>query len=240
VVAQNGLNEETVEALHTNESCPVEGRSLQFITQTGVNPGVHGTRKAIRRHVMLGKNRGPPKNPKQPTIRGSGVFRLDDSPRPDIPKRSVVPRRAGTDLSFLNFADDINHSQMGETIRFCRATTEILFVLEPCISFNSTGIAQACVQLFSSDPLHMNLMALGICAYKDQVHRQTTPNSLGGFSKIGLYHYGKALSLLRERLTGPPEVSDVTIMAVVVFAMHSLFSGEAARPENMRSDCNGL
>jgi hypothetical protein len=185
---------------------------------------------------MLGRNQGRTHTPKQPTIPGAAVFRKDDWKCTNQPIQSVVPGRVGTDLSFLEFADSVELPLMNDTLRFCVTTNKLLFVLEPCISFNSTQITDPCIQALAYDALHLNVMVFSAQAYMAERFRQTTSEQQGSSRKASLQHYGKALRLLRERLTDAErqrsKISEMTIMSVLPLAMHALFTGEHESARN--------
>lgn len=209
----------------------------RFVLQTGTKEDDQDTRKFIRRHVMLGKNQGRARTPKQPTLPGSSVFRKDDWQPMNRTTPPAVPRRVGSDLSFLEFADVVEPPLMNDTLQFCSATNEKLFALEPCISFNTTGIAATCLQSLTCDALHLNVMVFATQAYMDQIFWQTTLGRLRESShKAILQHYGQALCLLRERVADAErqqsEISDVTVICVITLATHALVTGQAASARN--------
>ena len=62
------------------------------------------TRRYIRSHVMRGKNRKRPRHESSPA--GSWINgQLPTEPHPAIPK---VPRCLGTDVAFLQYAEDLS------------------------------------------------------------------------------------------------------------------------------------
>jgi hypothetical protein len=203
---------------------------MQFVPQTGTKDDDPKTRKLIRRHVMLRKNEGrTPNNLKQPTQHGTSVFRMNQ-PSLDSPRPKSIPRRVGTDFSGLDFADDVAPPLMNETLQFCTVTNESLFVLEPCIFFGSEDPVAMCLQPLACDALYLNVMVFSIQVYMDMTFREATSTPRTTNNKAVLRHYGKSLSILRARIAGarlePSGVSDITIMAVMLLAIHALVIGD--------------
>ena len=212
----------------------------RFVRETGTKQDDEDTRKVIRRHVMLGKNQGRTHTLRQPTIPGAAVFKKDDWESSNQPIQSVVPGRVGTELSFLEFADNVELPLMNDTLRFCVATNKLLFVLEPCISFDSTHTNDPCIEALAHDALHLNVMVFSAQVYMAGF-RQTTSEEQGSSRKASLQHYGKALRLLRERVADAEgqrsEISEMTVMSVLPLAIHALLTGEH---ESMRNHVSGL
>lgn len=199
---------------------------MQFIPQSGTKDDDPRTRKAIRRHVMLGKNEGrPPKNPKQPKLQGTAVFHVQD---PNIGHSSLqqIPRRVGSEMSCLVFADDVAQAVMNETLQFCKVTNESLYVLEPCIDFNLEDTVAMCLPALAYDTLYLNVMVFTTQVYMDLSFRQATSKPRRTDDKAILKHYGRSLSILRARVAQaerqPSDVSDLTIMAVLLLALHAV------------------
>jgi hypothetical protein len=200
---------------------------MQFVPQTGTKDEDPTTRKLIRRHVMLGKNEGrTPNHLKQPTQHGTAVFRMRQ-PLLDRSLLESIPQRVGSDFSGLDFADDVAPPLMNETLQFCTVTNESLYVLEPCIFFGSEDPVAMCLQPLACDALYLNVMVF------------STPRTANG--KAILQHYGRSISILRSRIAGaeidPSGVSDLTIMAVLLLALHALIIGDF---QNARFHALGL
>jgi hypothetical protein len=210
---------------------------LHFVSQSGTKQDDSRTRKLIRRHVMLGKNNSrPPRNPKQPTLQGTSVFRLHDDLQEAQPPALPVPRRVGSELSALDFAESVNHALMHETLQFCSVTNENLYVLEPCISFDSHDTVASCLQPLIGDALYLHVMVFTTQIYMDRSFRQNTLTYRKTDHKGILHHYGKALGILKDRVAkaGNEEssISDLTIMAVLLLALHSLVIGDSPSARN--------
>ncbi|KAK4553467.1 hypothetical protein LTR86_009524 [Recurvomyces mirabilis] len=215
---------------------------MQFINQTGTQEDDPETRQTIRRHVMLGRNRGrrPPK-PKQPSIPGAAVLDLHDATLVRHASDRAIPSRVGSDISFLEFADDVEQTLMAETLHFCSFTNEHMYVLEPCISFEDYDPLASCFQPLASDPLYLNAMVFSSKIFRDIASQHSIARSRGGKSNRTLEHYGKAIRILRERVAeneSPDSgISDITIMAVLLLAMHALVVGHAT---NARTHVEGM
>jgi hypothetical protein len=214
---------------------------MQFVPQTGSKDDDPTTRKLIRRHVMLGKNEGrTPNHLKQPTQNGIAVFRM----RQPLLNRSLpesIPRRVGSDFSGLDFADDVAPPLMNETLQFCTVTNESLYVLEPCIFFGSEDPVAMCLQPLACDALYLNVMVFSTQVYMDMAFRHATSTPRTANGKAILQHYGRSISILRSRIAGaeidPSGVSDLTIMAVLLLALHALIIGDF---QNARFHALGL
>ncbi|KAK4493803.1 hypothetical protein PRZ48_014988 [Zasmidium cellare] len=187
---------------------------IRFVPQTGCKHEHDDstTRKAIRRHVMLGKNCGrTPQNPRQPAMQGTAVFRADDwQPQPpailakERPRstegQATIPPQIGTSLSLLTFADTVSPSLMHDTLHFCTSTNKNMFVLHPCISYETPDPMTTCLPRLAHDALYLNIMVFGTQHY---LHRQELQGSC-------LMYYGRALTILRERLVQVEAICDVT------------------------------
>lgn len=203
-----------------------------FVPQYGRNEDDRHMRKTIRRHVMLGKNRGKTREPKQPTQEGYAVFHKDDWIRNTQLEQRVVPRRIGSDLSFLRFADTVEPAILSQTLQFCATSDEKMFALQPCIAFDSANSASTCIQLLAHDALHLNTMVFGAQTYMNQVFWQATSEKRQSPRHVMSRHYGQALSLLRARLAEigkqSSEISGIVITAITSLAMSALASGDSA------------
>jgi hypothetical protein len=176
---------------------------------------------------MMGKNTGrTPTNPKKPTLPGTTVMRLKREDPKDSEDSPVIPMQVGSHLSFLEFADSVDQSLMHDTLWFCTDTNHNLFMLAPYMSFAAADPMATCIQPLALDSLYMNVMVFTTQVYKDIVSATGQ-----GSSEQNLQHYGKALAILRERLSAASALdsttSDLTIMAVLLLALHSLITGDS-------------
>lgn len=202
-----------------------------FVPQSATNGSDKDTRKTIRRHVMLGKNRGKVRTPKQPTQQGFAIFHKDDCIRETKREQTSVPRRLGSDLSFLSFADTVDPLIMGQTLQFCATSDEKMFALEPCIAFDSANSASTCIRLLADDALHLNVMVFGAQTYMNHVFWQATSQPRRDPRHALSQHYGQALRLLRSRLAHISKhssaISEIVIVAITSLAMSALASGDS-------------
>lgn len=220
----------------------------QFVAQTGDKDDDQDARKIIRRHVMLGRNKGQlrPRGSRQSTpIQGCTVFPLNEwryvltndsssLSQPEWLRRGSIPQRVGTEMSFHVFADTIDSPLMHDALHFCSVINEKLFLLAPFISFHAVGIAAACIDFLAFDALLLNAIVFGAQAYINQTYLQTTGHPRQHTRKAA-QHYGRTLSLLRARL-GNIEQSiatlDVIISSVITLATYALSNGEVFYASN--------
>lgn len=86
---------------------------MPFIVSTTVKKTDAKTRKLIRSHVMLGKNRRkyPHSKPHESASETNESTSPEDSTLPFdemvVAPKSVIPTRIGSDLSFVQFADNM-------------------------------------------------------------------------------------------------------------------------------------
>ncbi|KAI1265496.1 hypothetical protein F5Y18DRAFT_53669 [Xylariaceae sp. FL1019] len=209
---------------------------MPFIVSTG-NPdeksGV-SERKFIRRHVMIGKNRGkvfpnrkkPVKNPDSE----QSVAR-EEAKKLRIHPRSVVcesPRRVGGELSCVALGDSIDTSLVETVIQFANFAKTAMFPLEPCINLPKKDVTW--LEPMLGDAAHLHTMIFTTHSFFDMI-RFDMPRPI---DQSGSPHYAKAMKLLRERIAGE-NTDDIlkksTLSVIISLAMHSLLQGdhEAAR-----------
>lgn len=208
---------------------------LEWVPQTGTkeNKDAPEARKIIRRHCMLGKNRGRRQNSKQLTSNRPPVARNENGEviRNLVP--TVVHRRVGSDLSLLQLADNIDYALLNDTLQFCSALDENLYLLEPCFHFGPKNDISACLSTFASDALYLNVMVYSTQMYLEKARRRTTVYADQSRCRSILQCYGKALSLLKGRVENPEtRSSDKTIMAIYPMAMQALLVGDAKSARN--------
>lgn len=93
---------------------------MPFIVSTGTKKPDPESRKLIRSHVMLGKNRGRTLRPRPNKIielsgtedSNEGSSSLGEHVGGSLVEESlsIIPRKVGSDLSFIQFADTIEES----------------------------------------------------------------------------------------------------------------------------------
>ena len=75
-----------------------------FIISTGVKNEDPATRKMVRSHAMIGKNRGKSRSvPQKPHM-----INQTTNPQADPDAAFVIPRKVGSDLSLIRFADSVD------------------------------------------------------------------------------------------------------------------------------------
>jgi hypothetical protein len=93
---------------------------MPFILSTGGQKGDPATRRLIRRHVMLGKNKNKPRPSKRRTPQYWDTVPVWDSSK-DLKAVhdhfSVIPRRVGSDWSFTQLADEIEPAALGDILK---------------------------------------------------------------------------------------------------------------------------
>lgn len=201
--------------------------NFKFVEQTGIKDADQKTSTAVRRHVMVGKNRGrTPRTPRQPTVSGALVFNSHENVHDNDPIVPTPPRQIASDLEVMEFADVVKVPLRDQTLRFCTTMNSILFRLAPYIAFDTTNDNAVCLQPLLSDALYLNIMVFGAQTCIDLALNQDTAHHRQNSPKDSLQHYGKALSLLRLKLSETASLelatSDSVIVAIYTLAMHAL------------------
>jgi hypothetical protein len=206
---------------------------MEFVTETGTKGIDEGERKKIRRHVMLSKNQGrQPKRPRPSRIPGASVFVPEGGHTHAGSSQRTIPRRVGSDMSFLEFPDVAQPALLHETLQFCATTNEKMFMLKQCIAFNPEDLTAICLQPFAHDALYFNTMMFTSHMFMDLVFWQTMARRRNGISRDILPHYGKALNLLQCQMVDVQQISNMTVMSVILLALHALLSGDEASAKN--------
>ncbi|KIW17909.1 hypothetical protein PV08_05104 [Exophiala spinifera] len=217
--------------------CSIPMTSVQFVSANASDEEQQQTRRVIRRHVMLGKNRGrPPKNPRQPKIPGASILSNDTAVDGNYQIQSRIAPPISSDLSLLEFPDKVGLILREVTVRFCTTTSEYVHFLDPCVDFNTSDDSAVCLWSLFHDALYMNIMVFGAAAFTNIAFQQATSQPWRNGREDGMQHYGQALRLLRERLaevehpssglqTQGPSLYDTAVTVVLVFAMHALTIG---------------
>ncbi|KAI0144386.1 hypothetical protein GGR57DRAFT_482405 [Xylariaceae sp. FL1272] len=186
-------------------------------------------RKLIRRHVMIGKNRGkvfpnrkkPNKNadPEQPVARGE-ARKLHLHPQ-TIACES--PRRVGGELSCVALGDSVDTSVVETVIQFTNFAKTAMFPLEPCINFPKKDVTW--LEPMLGDAAHLHTMIFTTHSFFDML-RFDMPKPV---DQSGSPHYAKAMKLLRERIAGENTddiVKKSTLSIIISLAMHALLQGD--------------
>ncbi|CZR65804.1 uncharacterized protein PAC_15704 [Phialocephala subalpina] len=195
---------------------------IHFIVSTDVKKADPETRKLIRSHVMLGKNRLKARRSKPREKVSSEVtvdFPSQDS-RVPLDRvldacHSVVPRRVGSDLSFANFAIEIKPAKWRNVIRFFTASLGIMYPLAAVIDFHRKD--KSWFELYTVDAVYLHVTVFAVQALANSLSCQVkyaTKQEAG-------FHFLKGVQLLQQRLsTGDEEAkaSDSTLSAVLTLA----------------------
>ncbi|KAJ4020312.1 hypothetical protein NW761_012548 [Fusarium oxysporum] len=188
------------------------------------------TRKLIRSHVMRGKKKKvrPDKGP--PTIgrraRTMAVYtqtariKLEEV---DSLYTSLIPSRVGSDLSFAEFAADIELPMLLNIAKVTPFARKVIFPLKVAIGLqeeNNEGHYP-----IARDAVGLHITAFAVESFIDRVirHRENIINL------AALLHFQKGLTLLKERLLGEDEelkISDPTISVVLKLAEAAHFDGD--------------
>ncbi|EXJ89127.1 hypothetical protein A1O3_02191 [Capronia epimyces CBS 606.96] len=223
---------------------------MHFIVTTDAQKADPETQKFIRRQVMIGKNRGNShraKKRKATTTSGEVTRRVDHKRGPPGPSEarigveaynSTLPRRVGSDLSFINLAIEMDSAAFGNMIRFLDVKIRAFYPLVLV-----TGICKKGAAYF--DPLELDAAYLHVVMFAAAVFR----NKVSGRQAFATntnqdatatVHFLKGVQILRERLSlgdKSTHSSDSTIAAVSTLAMSALFMGE---DETFKHHMSGL
>jgi hypothetical protein len=95
---------------------------MHFIVTTDVKKAGSETQKLVRSQVMMGKNRGKSHRAKQRKATSWAVM-VDSKQDPPVPLdafveayNSAIPRRVGSDLSFVEFATEMDSAAFGNVM----------------------------------------------------------------------------------------------------------------------------
>ncbi|VUC37991.1 unnamed protein product [Clonostachys rosea] len=201
---------------------------MPFIISRDLEKADAITRKLIRSHVMQGKKkRVPPRN----NIQAQAVV-LQSIPKAD-PEVTLaeemrdryttsIPRRVGSDLSFIDFADDIELSMVLNMTKIADVAFGIIFPLLNIVGFRVDQEKRLYPIQGDAAALHISVYAI-----EDFINRVLRYNH--GSSYIAMLHYHKGLRILRERLLGDDEeakISNSTLGAILKLASAAQFCGD--------------
>ncbi|GKZ31043.1 hypothetical protein AbraIFM66950_011009 [Aspergillus brasiliensis] len=214
----------------------VDMADMPFIVSTGTKKVDPRTRKLIRSHVMIGKNRGKSRyrqaeaDPSTPadaspdeTSAPADEASLALSPAAQVPATrwpAHLPRRVGNDMSFIRLADDTTSpAALATILRFTERAKAEFYPLAVCIVFNKSS-RNWIMDMLSLDAAYLNAMVI------------TTQSYFGiykGSDAAQSPHLGKAIRLLRNRLGEEQvRVSNATIMVVIILILHAHIVGDYA------------
>lgn len=101
------------------------GANAPFIVETGIDRAAGGNRRLIRRHVMIGRNKGKVREAKRKKSKFSAVaidfdiWSSESFVRLQKKVASAIPIKVGSDLSFTEFADSVGHSLLAD-VMYCK------------------------------------------------------------------------------------------------------------------------
>ncbi|KAI0100919.1 hypothetical protein GGR51DRAFT_531400 [Nemania sp. FL0031] len=187
------------------------------------------TRKFIRRHVMLGKNRGKkfpsrrkPTRKKAPTAEEAAS---DDCCPLIVSDKSVtkIPQQVGSNLASMAWADSVDVSTMAVIMDFTHFTKKSMHIVEAYIDFPQKDIEW--MAAFITDAAWVHMMAFTSEAILDVVRgRRVRPAD----QRVSP-HFTRSMRLLRERLLGDDQLvplTNSTVQVVLALATHARMHGE--------------
>ncbi|KAE8149574.1 hypothetical protein BDV25DRAFT_156084 [Aspergillus avenaceus] len=200
---------------------------LPIILSTGGKKCDPDTRKLIRSHVMLGKNRGKSRRAKCDDVKvvppkGRHAVQEKQSSSPTEPF-GCIPMKVGSEASLVPFADNVDPSLAVDILKFTAISKSVMFRLEMCTMFHKKkGLWYDLLML---DAAYLHTMAFVAEDFFGRIltlhpSRANPPTSV---------HFLKTLRLLRERLSyGAEEVktSDATIMIILFLSTHAHITGD--------------
>ncbi|KAK6064269.1 hypothetical protein SCUP515_11867 [Seiridium cupressi] len=211
---------------------PETTAEMQFIFTNGIGKTEPAKRKLIRKHVMLGKNRG--KTRKGMSL-GAAHARSFEEPNRDPDgdlgllvnmRYSLIPSKIGSDFSFTQFAAVVEPPVVHDLIRFSFIAKRVMYPLERCIVFHKkTKIDTSWFEFLTIDAAYTHAAVFASQAYILRTSAAGTPSAY----KRVMIHYSAALRLLRERLYAPEgdsKISDPTVLVVLYLALHAHFVGD--------------
>ncbi|KAL5089488.1 hypothetical protein Trisim1_005184 [Trichoderma cf. simile WF8] len=199
---------------------------MPFIISDGIGSTEANKRKLIRRHVMLGKNRGKTRKVKrgdhQPAQGDLGYNGDDVSTGLSINMRYYhIPPKVGSELSFTQFADSVEPGLIKDILKFSFMAKRVIYPLERCINFDKKDkFDRMWFELMTQDAAYLHTVLFTSQTYFMHTSSQNNPGAV----KTVIMHHSRALQLLRERLAAKHEevkISDPTILVVLALAGHA-------------------
>ncbi|KAI1206379.1 uncharacterized protein F4807DRAFT_439859 [Annulohypoxylon truncatum] len=204
---------------------------MPFVVSTSLDKPDPNLRKFIRKHVMMGKNRGktrPTKKKENKVVELSEVVNttngLTKSPSNAslIVRRHPIPPNVGSQLSTVHFADNVDLSTVAVVLRFSSIAKQALFPLETCISFDK-GDKKQWIEPLAFDAAYLHTMIFTTHDYFNLLLHRTPSGETSP-------HFFKTIQILRERLLhegdGRSKVSILTASVVLALAGHALLMNE--------------
>ncbi|KAI1113850.1 hypothetical protein F5Y14DRAFT_416815 [Nemania sp. NC0429] len=212
-----------------------------FILSTSGNnqPEDPHTRKLIRRHVMLGKNRGKRFPLRRKSARkGTPTTKASSQDTCLLANRNdsffKIPRQIGSDLSSMAWADSVDVSTMATIMDFTRFTKKSMHRVEKYIDFPPKGIEW--MEPFIQDAAWVHMMAFSSYAVINVVRGDSTQLVDQRASR----HFTRSMRLLRERLLEDDKTlstTNSTVQIVLGLATHANMHGDF---EEARCHLTGL
>lgn len=240
---------------------------LPFIVSTSGAKPDSKTQLFIRSHVMKGKNKGKADHIRRKgtmSAARTGVAVNAESPGPtiwDYRPLGFIPKRVGSELSFIPFADEIDSSLAAPVVKcihngplvpqtsalfcsrgICLESANVLqvisvskaplFPLESCINFQEPPRA-SWVETLCTDAAYLNATIFSVQVYYDLL----AGRDLEPVSPLTPTYtsFSKTVRFLRERLGDEDEqlkVSDNTVMVVLILACHAHRLGQYSTARN--------
>ncbi|KAI1170972.1 hypothetical protein F4777DRAFT_88156 [Nemania sp. FL0916] len=194
----------------------------------GDGPKDPNTRKLIRRHVMLGKNRGkkfPDRRKPMRKTAAAAELPVHESNiiAPNSAKSlSKIPRQVGSDLSSMSWAGSVDVSTMAVIMDFTHFTKKSMHLVESCLDFPKKGIEW--MEPFITDAAWVHMMAFTSYAVMD-VARGFSVQVADQWRSL---HFAQSVRLLRERLLENDQAlttTNSTIKVVLALAVHATMHG---------------
>ncbi|KAH8653872.1 hypothetical protein BX600DRAFT_471789 [Xylariales sp. PMI_506] len=189
-------------------------------------------RKLIRKHVMLGKNRGKTRNAKLTHQSLPCDLRYhhenpDEFPGPCMKVcYSAITKKVGSDLSFTQFAADVETPLLHDLLKFSFIAKRVMYPLESCIVFHRNNkVDSSWIELWATDAAYMHAAVFASQAYILYTSAKDCPM----VARQVVVHHSKALRLLRERISAShigDKTSDSTVLVVLYLALHAYFMND--------------
>uniref|UniRef100_A0A8H7K9A6 Uncharacterized protein n=1 Tax=Bionectria ochroleuca TaxID=29856 RepID=A0A8H7K9A6_BIOOC len=200
---------------------------MPFIVSRDLEKADAATRKLIRSHVMQGKKkRARPRKSMQvqavviqPIPKAESEATLAEEMRHRY--TTSMPRRVGSDLSFIDFADDIELSMLLNMMKIADVALGIIFPL------NVVGIRvdqEKRLYPIQGDAAALHISVYAVEDFMNKVLRYNRDSSYNA-----MIHYHKGLRILQERLLGDDEeakIADSTLGAILKLASAAQFCGD--------------
>ncbi|KAH9905446.1 hypothetical protein F4778DRAFT_708673 [Xylariomycetidae sp. FL2044] len=205
---------------------------MPFIVSSNLEKADPETRKLIRAHVRRGKGlkeeggraRKPANHQASTLVRGRAVkFNLQEGLKAYCASR--IPIRVGSDLSFIQTADEIEPCILMNIIKVSPVISNVLSPLRVILGFERADIAGILFPV-KQDAAVLHITAFSVELFIDRILRRQEDYQ----NAAAILHLQKALAILRERLSGTGDkskISECTMTVVVKLAIISLYEGDS-------------